>query len=166
MKLRPIERSDIDQIRKWRNEQIEILRTPFYLTEPMQEKWFENVVSDRNSKYRFYACEAKVRIDSYELVGYCALEINWEGRQAEVGIVLGKENTGKKYGYEIFELLRQEAFERMNLDHLNFESYGSNELKMFWVKLIDKYNGQMVVIPKRKYARGKYWDSIYGVISR
>ena len=160
MKLRPIELSDIQQIRKWRNEQIENLRTPFYLTEVMQKSWFDNVVSDRNSKYRFYACEAK------GLVGYCALEISWENRQAELGIVLGQEHAGKQYGYEIADLILKEAFERLNLDHVTFETYGCNPYKSFWVKLIDKYKGKMVVIPNRKYAQGRYWDSIYGCISK
>lgn len=158
MKLRPIEKSDIEQIRKWRNEQIEILRTPFYLTEIMQDDWFENIVSDRNSKYRFYACEDK------KLIGYCALEIHWENRQAEMGIVLGKENTKKGYGDKVADLLISEAKDRLNLDYVTFESYGNNKSKSFWIKLIDRYNGSLTIIPKRKYFNGKYYDSIYGVI--
>lgn len=175
MILRAIELQDIEQIRKWRNEQIENLRTPFYLTEVMQQSWYENVVSDRNSKYRFYTCIADSLVNSClgamqakinKLIGYCALEISWENRQAELGIVLGEENAGKGYGTQVAELIIKEAFDRLNLDHITFECYEFNKYKNFWLKLIKKYKGKKVIIPKRKFHDGKYWDSIYGCISR
>lgn len=170
MILRAIELQDIEQIRKWRNEQIENLRTPFYLTDVMQQSWYENVVSDRNSKYRFYACVDDKRLMPFSysghLIGYCALEISWENRQAELGIVLGVENAGKGYGTQVAELIIKEAFDRLNLDHITFECYSFNKYKNFWLKLIKKYKGKKVIIPKRKFHDGKYWDSIYGCISR
>jgi RimJ/RimL family protein N-acetyltransferase len=159
MKLRAINRADIDTIRCWRNRDMSFLRTPFLLTEKMQEDWYENKVSDRNGNYRFYAIDHQTA-----LVGYGGLLIQWENGLAEIALVIGDQ--GKGYGTEAVELLLDEAFNRLRLETVCFECYRCNPALIFWEKIAEKYNGVMTTLPRRKFWGGKLHDSTYGSISR
>lgn len=158
MKLRAINRSDIDQIRCWRNQDMSFLRTPFMLTEKMQEVWYETKVSDRTSNYRFYAIEHKDK-----LVGYGGLEIQWENGLAEIALVMGEQRKG--YGTKAVDLLLDEAFNRLRLETVCFECYWCNPALEFWQKVVVKYDAYTTILPDRKYWDGEYHDSLYGSIS-
>lgn len=159
IKLRPIEREDISKIKEWRNIDSLTLRTPFQINSIMQDKWFENVVSNRDSNFKFFALE-----NEDGLIGYGALEISWYNRGAELGLLIGKEYQGKGYGKQAVSILLDQAFNFINLDSVCFETYLCNPGFKFWQKILKEYKPLYVQIPYRVFREGKYWGSDYYVV--
>lgn len=163
MKLRAIEKSDLEYIRKWRNGNREILRTPYFLTEEMQERFYSDVVSNRLSNARFYAIsnELPYAEKHSDLVGYCALNpIIWESSIGEIALEISPEFRKQGIGKEAVGLLLNEGFNVLGLKTIYGECY-MGEAKNFWLKIIDKYNFTTARLPNRKYYDGRYYDSIY-----
>jgi hypothetical protein len=65
VKLRPIEISDLELLRKWRQDKGYMLRTDTDITSYSQEIWFEKIVSNRDSKYKFYAIDYNTTLLGY-----------------------------------------------------------------------------------------------------
>jgi len=166
MKLRPIEERDLESLKEWRNADFEHLRTPFKLNSLMQCKWFKDIVSSRDSKFRFYAIDIQENGEADKLIGYGALEISWENRYAELGILIGTKWQRKGLGVKVVKELINTAFKWMNLDSVHIECYKNSPALLFWYKLAARWGCKLVEIPLRKYANGEYWDSIYFVITR
>ena len=55
MKLETLTREQIQQAREWRNSESQFLRTPYLITEQMQNEFFDNVINNRDSKHRYFA---------------------------------------------------------------------------------------------------------------
>ena len=55
MKLDVLDSWEVQEVRKWRNNELQFLRTPYRITEEMQEAFFDNVINDRDSKHRYFA---------------------------------------------------------------------------------------------------------------
>ena len=53
MKLRAITKEEIEIVRQWRNEDLSYLRTPFLLTQEMQEEFYGSSLFDLR---RFSSC--------------------------------------------------------------------------------------------------------------
>ena len=52
--FRPLSLEDMEQIRLWRNEALETLRTPFMLTAEQQQDYYRTVICDRHSTTRYW----------------------------------------------------------------------------------------------------------------
>jgi len=165
MKLKALSITDLEQVRQWRNSQIEMLRTPFFLTQEMQEKFYHDVICNRNSNARFWGIFAEVGNIYPSLIGMCGLEnISWENRNAEISLILNPEYIMDKYGKEAIRLLLHEGFMSMNLENIFTEVYDCNPNKHFWINEYMHHINTYVPIttlPNRKYWNGKYYDSYY-----
>jgi len=157
MKLKPLSILDMESIRRWRNEQIEMLRTPFQLTQKMQEQFYNEVVSNRNSNSRYWG----MRDGKDILIGMAGIEnIQWENRLGEISLLMipgGMDEFGEK----ALSLILNEGFMNMNLENIFTEVYEYSPYITFWMDMVGKYNTCFSQLPNRKYYKGEYWPSYY-----
>lgn len=166
MNLRALTIEDMEPIRKWRNECLDTLRTPFPLTKEQQEDWYKNEICNRNSRSRFWAIdEAFFSGQDPFLIGYGGIEnIQWENRIGEISLLINPERKNHGHGSKAARFIIGEAFERLNLLTVYAECYANNPAIKFWAKIFG--NQTPVVLPNRKYCNGQYYDSFYFSMSR
>lgn len=157
MNLNAVTKEQSEQVRQWRNMDISIYRTPFFLTREMQSSFYDNVICDRSSDHRFFAV-----MDNNLFVGMVGLvNISFENSNSEISLVINPNRKGQGLGGEAFKLLLNEGFKNINLNNIYGECYSCNPSIKFWQNMINKYKADSVILPKRKYWDGKYHDSIY-----
>jgi RimJ/RimL family protein N-acetyltransferase len=191
MKLKELSMQDCEQVRIWRNECLESLRTPFPLTKEMQEQFYREVVCNRDARARYWGiwvykggcnlgvdfteCEA-CAIDGCSikekenliLIGMVGLEnIEWENRRGEISIILGPEYRKKGYGTEAVEVLLEQGFMYLNLENIWGECYISNPAVVnFWAVICTKYKASWINIPNTKFYNGTYYGSQHFTINK
>ena len=155
---------DVEQVRLWRNQLLETLRTPHLLSKEMQAKFYYRLANE--SRLRYWAIREEKR--DYTFTGMGGLtDISPENRNAEITLTIDPDLVGKGYGEEAVELLYDQAFNYMNLENVYGEVYWCNEKGVnFWDKIVEKYCGRRVILPNRKYWKGQYYDSDYFNITR
>ena len=126
--LRSIEPRDIEDIRQWRNAQMDVLRQATAIRFEEQQRYFsENIWPDKNSskpKQILLAIEK-----DGQLIGYGGLvHISWDYRRAEVSFLLEPSlEKDKKNLQDIFSryllMIQQLAFEDVKLNKLTTETY-------------------------------------------
>lgn len=85
--LRPVDWADREQIRHWRNSQLDVLRQVDSLTASDQDAYFTNLVLPQFSQ-RYPAQFMFTFLHAQELIGYGALvHINWNDLRAEVSFL-------------------------------------------------------------------------------
>jgi RimJ/RimL family protein N-acetyltransferase len=162
MILKDLTLENIEQVRKWRNENIESLRTSFLLTKEMQEDFYINVICNRNAKARFWG----VWVDD-SFIGMVGLEnLEWENGLGEISIVLNPDYKDCGYGKQAVELLLDKGFNSLRLENIYGECYKCNPAYGFWEHIIKKYRALEVHLPYRKYINGKFYNSLYFNISK
>jgi RimJ/RimL family protein N-acetyltransferase len=182
MKLKSLSLPDAEQVRQWRNEQLDMLRTSFPLTQEQQEQFYREVVCNRQANAKFWGivCNVPNIVNMYhaesdkpyetfesntthkELIGMCGLEnISWENRNAEISMVLNPEYPLDKYGEEALGLLLHEGFMNLNLENIFAEVYACNPNMEFWTDVINKYKCITAFLPYRKYYNGQWYSSTY-----
>lgn len=170
MKLVPPTLNQCQQVRLWRNESMESLRTPYELSESMQENFFLDVICDRSSPHRYWSIIDTWNIDNEEhicCVGFGGLTfIEWENRIARISLILDPAIRGKGLGEKAVDLILDKAFNYMNLKTVCGECYKCNPAWEFWLKIVKKYNGASHVLPCRKFWNGTYHDSLFFAMSQ
>lgn len=148
---------DVEQVRLWRNDIPETLRTPYPLTKEMQEDFYRSVVCDRRANSRWWSVYGP---DG--LTGFAGLaNIEWENGLAEVSLILSPDICGKGYGGETFGLLLDEGFDNLGLSTIYGECYECNPALGFWLKMVERHGGYQTKLPRRKRWRGQLYDSVY-----
>jgi len=148
--LRAIEKKDLPQLMKWRNNPTlrKYFRETAEINQVNQEKWF-NSINEKNSINKMFAI---VKLDSNELMGACGLcYIDWVNRSADFSIYLGYDDLyiDDLYAIEAAKLMREYAFSILNLHRLWAEIYSIDEdKKKFFNKLGFKLDGEL---------RDTYW---------
>ncbi|HSW61891.1 MAG TPA: GNAT family N-acetyltransferase [Dissulfurispiraceae bacterium] len=157
MRLDAMTRENAELVRRWRNIDIDMYRTPFMLTEEMQSDFYDDVICDRYAKHRFWAVMlADVFIGMVGLVN-----ISLENRSAEVSVVIDPELRKQGHGRKAVDLLLGEGFYRINLDNIYGECYKCSPARGFWESACMERGVKIYELPRRKYVSGIYWDSIY-----
>jgi RimJ/RimL family protein N-acetyltransferase len=151
--LRALTQADCEQVRLWRNQNLQYLRTPYLLTEEMQAGFYDNTVCNRYVNSRWWG------IHNGKLIGMAGLtDIAWENGTAEISLILNPKETGKGHGEAAVNLLLEQAFAFMGLRNIYGECYECNPAAGFWRKMIPAHTA---MLPQRKLWRGKYYDSLY-----
>jgi dTDP-4-amino-4,6-dideoxygalactose transaminase/RimJ/RimL family protein N-acetyltransferase len=149
--LDALSQSDCEQIRRWRNRDISGARTPYKLTELQQERFYEDVVSNRDSRCRYWA----VKDIMHELAGIAGLtDIEWENGRAEISLMIGPDYRRCGFGHHALTKLMEVGFEQMRLNVLYGNVYACNADIGFWFHMFDKYEMFNVKIPC-----GKWWGN-------
>ena len=158
MKLGALTQSQCEQVRIWRNAEMECWRTPFMLTEDMQYDFYERC-SDRNSPHRYFAIIDK------GFIGMGGITyIQWENRIGEITLIINPEVRKDGLGEKAVDLLLDQAFNHLNLQTVFGECYVCNEAWKFWEHLANygwNDKGCWVILPNRKYYKGMLHNSGY-----
>lgn len=126
--IHSIRRQDIEEIRKWRNSQIDILRQEKKLTKNEQIKYFENEVFPEFKK-KFPKQILFSLLINDRLLAYGGLvHINWKDRRAEISFLVESSLSGKKEDTKyllpnFIDFLKKLAFNHFRLNKLCAELY-------------------------------------------
>lgn len=161
VRLRGIERSDIDAIMKWIvDEEVTNFLGGEMLLGPMsrlaEERFIEHA-SEVQPNSRLFVIET---LTDRRYLGSTDLHaINWVNRSAEVGIVIGdKPSWGKGYGTDAMRVLLRFAFDKLNLNRVSLRVFEYNPRGIAsYEKCGFKREG---VLRQDKYLGGKYFDTI------
>jgi RimJ/RimL family protein N-acetyltransferase len=126
--LRSVQPQDIEAIRRWRNEQMDVLRQSEPIGADAQTAYFETTV------WPEFASERPTKIllafsEGGRLIGYGGLvHIAWEHRRAEVSFLLQSELIRDARGYcarfsAYLGLIRELAFRSLGFHRLFTETY-------------------------------------------
>ncbi len=156
IRLRPLERNDLSQLRDWRNdpEIYSRVREYRYLNMENQKTWFDSLLNDR-SKIMFGIWNPK------NLIGVCGLtSIDWVGRKAEVSIYIGLKDARKQgLGTECLKLLANYAFNECNLQKLWAEIFENNPISEKLFKKCGYVHAGTLV--NHAYKNGDYLNSSF-----
>ena len=175
MKLEPLTKEQCEKVRIWRNQIPESLRTPYPLTREQQEKFYEQVICNRNSPHRYWAImkdcgDLRPDRECNHFIGMGGIiNIQWQNRIAEISLILGGDwhKNGEGDGKKAVELLLDQAFNYLNLQTVFGEVYHCNEKAAnFWLEITRKYQGKTSVLRNRKFWKDQYHNSRYFSIDR
>lgn len=170
--LKVLSSQDAEQIRLWRNQCLDTLRTPYPLTAEQQADWYKNTVCNRSANARWFGVwehrdYGGTLTEGDYLRGYTGIEnISFENRIGEISLLIDPEYHRKGYGRQAVSEVLRYAFEELNLHTVYGECYMSNPAVDFWKKLTAEYDGYTTVLPCRKYSKGVYHSSLYFSIER
>lgn len=156
--LDALTREDCLAVAVWRNtpEVRPGLRTPYVLTDAMQESFYETVVADRSAPHRYWA----VRSDTDGLVAMAGLtDIEWENGHGEISLIVAPARLRHGTGAIAVALLLHEAFDAMRLATVFGEVYETNEAIGFWHREVARYGGGGTTVPRRKWHAGELRDA-------
>ena len=174
MKLEAITQSQCEQVRLWRNAEMECWRTPFMLTKQMQDDFYEGCCN-RESPHRYFAIIGTKVMDMGFLGMGGITNIQWENRIGEITLIINPAERKNGLGEKAVDLLLDHAFNYLNLQTVFGECYVCNEAHDFWKKMTCKYiykgirekvGSGFVVLRNRKYWQGKYYNSLYFSIDK
>lgn len=170
MKLEALTKEQCEQVRIWRNGCMESLRTPYMLTQEQQERFYEDVVCNRNARARYWAVGTEGQSNGMPFYHFCGMigleNIEWETGRAEISIMIDPELRGKGFGENALRLLLEQGFLYMGLDSIWGECYTCNPAIRFWQKLEDSYIDEATIIPRTKYWKGEMYDSYHFTITK
>lgn len=150
---------DLEQVRLWRIECLESLRTPFMLSRESQLAYYNEVVCQRDAKSRmwsFYSTSGNI------LIAFGGIEnIEWENRLGEISLIVRPKRQRQGIGTEALEYILKAGFSRLNLENLYAEVYHCNPAIEFWRRAGIKYRAKTATLPNRKYWDGHYYHSLY-----
>ena len=126
---RAIVETDLDHLRRWRNDQQDVLRQQTPITREHQLHWFRSVVEPSYASERFPTALLVVIAEDGEPTSYGGLtNIEWVSRRGEVSFLAATERTGtpSRYGAEITRFLSwllDFAFETISFNRLFAETW-------------------------------------------
>lgn len=165
MKLEPLTLEQCQRVRTWRNNEMEVWRTSFMLTESMQSEFYYEKVSNRDSGHRYWAICTGTGDDKFIGMGGITY-IQWENSIGEITLIIDPKLRKDGLGEKAVDLLLDQAFNHLNLQTVFGEVYSCNEARHFWKKVTEKYGGEVIFLPCRKYWQGTYYPSWYFSIDK
>jgi diamine N-acetyltransferase len=122
--LKPLEESDIEQLREWRNskEVSNFMLSREEISKEQQGKWFTSLKKNRNAVY--WIIETK---KGKQLGMVCLSNINFHEFYAEPGLYIGKkEDRSSLFGIEAYFLALDYGFNNLGLKRMIGTVLGSN----------------------------------------
>lgn len=130
LQLRAVNRADIEDIRKWRNDQMDVLRQTKPISHEKQVQYFEEDIWP--DLLRSEPNQILLAIEKQgELIGYGGLvHISWPYRRAEISFLLSpslEKDSDVLYEYftRYLALIQELAFKDLHLHRLTTETYAN-----------------------------------------
>lgn len=159
--FRTIKKEDIILIRKWRNEQLSVLRQKKKISHPEQIKWFKGLKKDKSQ--RLFAIYEKVGFKNI-FIGYCGLtHIDRLNCRAEISFLVDTQRARIDSIYKIdmltvLSFLAEYAFLRLKLKKIFTETY---EFRKKHIKILEEFGLKREgVLRSHIFIRGKYYNSL------
>lgn len=126
-RLRELERGDLEQINRWRNDPylIACLGAPYrYINEDVDRQWYDQYLHARSNSVRCAIVD-----ENDEILGLISLlDIDSINRSAELHIMIGgAENRGKGVGTFAVRAMIEHAFDNLNLRRIELGVLETNE---------------------------------------
>ena len=155
MNIRPIEKSDLKQIQKWRNNKnvMPFVREYRKLSLEQINKWYDSMIFD--DKFEMFIME-----NNKELIGVCGLTyINWQNKHADLHFAIYKnfEWIDKDYAPKFYEIITDYAFNELNLNKIYVEVYENDDKKIKFFK--DRNFTKDACLRNHYFHKGEYLDS-------
>ena len=161
VRLRAFEKSDLDSIMKWINdEEVTDFLAGGMLTYPVSsiaEEKFIEAASKSSDTEKSFAIETLA--ERKYLGGVAFHAINWLNRSAGLGITIGdKSFWGRGYGTDAMRVMMLLGFDKMNLHRLWLHVYDYNQRAIAsYERCGFKREG---VLRSDRFYRGSYHDTI------
>src|SRR5260370_12872248 len=128
IRLRGYEKSDLEALMKWVNDEevTDFLGTPlvYPLSSIAEQNFIEGAANNSDTDKRFVI---ESLTDGRNIGGISFLSIDWINRSPRLGIVIGdKSSWGKGYGTDAMRVMMRLAFDKMNLNRLWLHVYEFN----------------------------------------
>jgi len=163
--VRTIRTEDMFTIRRWRNEQMEVLRQNRPLSEEDQRRYFEQIIlpsfSDNNTQIMLFCF-----FHQDHLIGYGGLtNLDWVNLRGEISFLLetsrSDKNAQEQYRRDFsafLQLMKLVAFDELTLHRLHTETY---EFRSFHISVLEQ-NGFHLEGRMRDHIRmnGQFVDSL------
>jgi len=159
MKLKVLSLSDVEQVRQWRNEQLDSLRTSFPLTKEQQERFYADVVCNRQANARYWGVWEDIADKFIGMIGIESIEL--ENRRGEISFITDPEYSSNELNKKVLVLMLDKGFYSLNLDNIWGECYECNNSYDFWIEMIKDFNGTSSKMENTKFFNGKYHNSLY-----
>ena len=154
--LRPLQRSDIDLLNAWKNDEevYTYLGGGFRpISRDQQEKWLDSMIDLTGNDRRFMI----MRQDGAAIGMVGLYGIDWVSRNCEIGVYIGDGcGRGKGYASEACRLIEEYAFALLNLRKIKLKVVANNERAVrMWEKLGYSQVGEY---KEERYINGRYCD--------
>ena len=183
MKLEVLTLEQCQQVRIWRNAEMEVWRTPFMLTDEMQKAFYYDIPCSRKKNHRYWAIiDEKEKYNPEKIAEKQALllgkplgfigmggitHIQFENSIGEITLIIDPEKRKDGLGEKAVDLLLDQAFNYLNLRTVFGECYKCNTESIgFWRRITEGYKGYLASLPSRKYWQGLYYPSLYFSIDK
>ena len=129
----PLRREDIQALRVFRNEQIDVLRQAEPISPEQQERWFDDQVVPAQSDPRPSHVLVSILDAKDRFIGYGGLtNLRWDHRRAEVSFLVDPERAGDEEVYRrdmeaFLGHLSALAFDERRLNRLFAETWAFRE---------------------------------------
>jgi RimJ/RimL family protein N-acetyltransferase len=156
--LRPLERSDLNAIKQWKNDaDIKELLGGFSVgfSDDDMIEWYNS----RGGKQNDIRYGLAIR-DTAELIGYTGLyDIDWVNRRAEFGILIGnKEYWNQVFGVEATQAMLKFAFQDLGLHRVFLEVLALHKTAVkLYTKCGFRKEGEL---RQHTYRRGHYHNTL------
>lgn len=166
VRLRAVERSDVEKFHAWINDPEVTEGLALYLPMSMrdEESWFEGLAS-RPPQEKPLAIECRDG-DGWKLIGNSGFfDLDHTAHSGEIGIMIGdKTYWNRGYGTEAMNLLLRHGFETLNLHRIFLRVYASNQRAIrSYEKAGFSHEGRL---RDAVYKRGRYDDVLMMSILR
>jgi hypothetical protein len=167
--LKAIRIEDIENIRNWRNAQLDVLRQDKIITKEEQIRYFnEQIWPETIKKYPRQILFSYFRND--DLVGYGGLvHISWKDLRAEVSFLVNRDNLSDEDYYLFFSsyltLIKTVAFVDLKFNRLFTETFN---IRQFHISILES-NGFIKegILKEHVIINGEYVDSIFhGILNK
>ncbi len=159
----PLRKCDIQKIREWRNEQINVLRQQIPLTKETQLRYFIDTIEKS-----FYKNKPDLILFSFLHDGHCIgygglVHMNWNSKRGEISFISNTIRTKSKSIYQkdfsiFLKLLFKISFDDIGLNKLTTETFN---IRPWTIEVLEnqgfKREGKL---KKHVSIDGKLYDSI------
>ncbi len=157
--LVPMRKVDMELIRKWRNEQIYVLRQKNLLTKKEQKNYYEKYIEPSFEQLQPTQILLSYLLDN-KIIGYGGfVHIDWLSKKSEISFLLNGDRSKDKNIYKkefsmFLSLIKQVAFMEISFNKLYAETY---DIRPLHIKILEdngfKLEGRLKdhVIVNNKY---------------
>ncbi|MBI3631436.1 MAG: GNAT family N-acetyltransferase [Candidatus Staskawiczbacteria bacterium] len=151
-----LEKSDLAFIKKWRNEQREVLRQNKILSDKDQQVWFKLVQKDKNQKV------FSIINSEGELCGYCGItHIDWINKRGELTFLVKTDVQRAEYRkifLEMLALLKNYFFSNLSLHKFFAETFS---FRKFHISILEEFGFKRGgVLIDHVFKKGRFYNSL------